>query len=107
MWFSFRFAAGRLADDRDRRLWLAAFVTLKVNLAVAFDLDLAPFGKRVDGADAHPVQPARHLVSSTAEFPARVQDGHHHLKRRLFLFRVHIDRDTPAVVFHHHAFSYG
>ena len=44
------------------------------------------------------MQAARHLVGVVVELTAGVQDGHDDLCRGSALLRVHIDRDTAAVV---------
>ncbi len=87
-----------LADDLDRFLGVAALVALEVDLAIPPDFDLAPLRKGVDGADAHPVQPAGDLVAAAAELAAGVQLGHHHLEGRLFLGGVHVHRDAAPVI---------
>ena len=84
----------------DRLLGMAAHVTLEVDLAIAPDLHLAPFGKRIDRRDAHPVQAAGDLVAAAAKFAAGMQFGHHHFQGRLFLGRVDIHRDAAPVVDH-------
>src|SRR5262249_57779792 len=46
------------------------------------------------------VQPPGDRVGLTAELPASVQGGHHHLDGRALLHRVVVDRDAAAPVIH-------
>src|SRR5690606_22974546 len=73
--------------------------------AVAADLDLDPFGERVDAGDADAVEPAGDLVRGAlfAELAARVEDGHDDLDGGLAVERgvlvLHrADGDAGAVV---------
>ena len=88
----------QLADDLDRLLRVAAFVALEMDLAVALDLDLAPFGKRVDRRYAHAVQAAGDLVPAAAELAAGMQLGHDHFQGGFLLCRVHVHRDAAPVI---------
>ena len=71
---------------------------LRVDLPVAVDLDLEPFGESVDNRDTDAVQAAGDLVTVVVEFAAGMQGGHHDLDCRLLLCRVHVDRDAAAVI---------
>ena len=75
----------------------AALVALLVDLAVAPDLDVERFGKRVHDRDADAVQAARHLVAVVVELAAGVEDRQHDFRRRLAA-RMLIDRNAAAVV---------
>ena len=87
-----------LADLGERRLGLAALVALRVDLAVAPDLDLEHLGERVHDRDADAVQAARDLVGALVELAAGVELGQHDLGGGDALGRVHLDRDAAAVV---------
>ena len=76
---------------------LAALVGLRVDVAVAADLDVEPLGQRVHDRHADAVQAARHLVAVVVELAAGVQDGQHDLGGRLAAL-VHVDRNAAAVV---------
>ena len=82
---------GRLGDVSARKLDV-------MDLAAALDVDLHPFGQRVDARDADAVETARDLVVGAVELAARVEDRQHHLERRTLLRRMHVDRDAAAVV---------
>ena len=69
-----------------------------INLPVAADLDLQPFGQGVDDRRADAVQTAGDLIAPAAEFAAGVQDGIDDLQRGLSGLRLDIDRDAAAVV---------
>ena len=70
-----------MADAADVGLGNAAFVFLVVDLAVAADLDFAPFREEVDHRDADAVQAAGGLVGAFFEFAAEFEDGHHAFER--------------------------
>ena len=59
----------------------APLVLLLIDVALAADLDLAPFGEEVDHGDAHAVQAAGGLVGPLLELAAELQHGHHALER--------------------------
>ena len=86
------------ADDAHFLGNMAARELHLINLAVAADLDLEPFGQRVDDRRADAVQAAGDLVASAAELAARVQDGIDDLERGLAGLLLDIDRNTAAVV---------
>ncbi len=88
----------RLADLGERLHRHAAIVALTVYLAVFIDLDVQPFGKRVDARHTDAVQTARHLVSAAAELTARVQLGQNDLDRRHLFFGVYLDGYAAPVV---------
>ena len=76
---------------------LAALVGLRVDLAVAVDLEIEALGQRVDHRDADAVQAAGDLVAVVVELAAGVQDGQHDLGGRLAAL-VQIDRNASTVV---------
>ena len=84
-----------LLELGDRR---AALETLAPVVAVGVDVELEPFGERVDDRDADAVQAARHLVARAAELAARVQHREDDLGRRLVVLLHDPDRDATAVV---------
>ena len=63
----------------------------------------APFRKGIGDRNADSVQPSADLIGFVVEFAARVQRGHHHFQRRLFLFLVKIHRNASAVIGHGNA----
>ena len=66
------------------------------------DVELEPFGQRVDDRDADAVQAAGHLVAGAAELAAGVQHGEHDLGGRLVVLRHDAHRDAAPVVDHDH-----
>src|SRR5579885_243537 len=50
-------------------------------MAVAFDINLAPFGERVDDRDANPVQTTTDFIAAAAKLAARMQYGHDDFQR--------------------------
>ena len=76
----------------------AALVLLLVDVALAADLDLAPFGEEVDHGDAHAVQAAGGLVGPFLELAAELQHGHHALERGEAQVGMLFDGDAAAVV---------
>jgi len=95
-------AAG-LADLLHIAGGLPPLVALLVLLSADPDLGLQPLGQGVHHRDAHPVQPARHLVGGAAELAPRMQGRHHDFQARAPGFLVDIDRDPAPVVGHRHA----
>src|SRR5690606_21419943 len=71
---------------------------LAIKLAAARDLDFETVGQRVDYGDADAVQAAGSLVDFRIELAARMQRRHDHFERRLVIFGVDVDGDTPAIV---------
>ena len=69
------------ADAADVAGRHAALVFLLIDVAVAADFDLAPFGEEVDDRDADAVQAAGGLVGPFAELAAELEDGHHAFER--------------------------
>ena len=59
----------------------AAFVFLLVDVAVAADFDLAPFGEEIDHGDADAVQAAGGLVGPLLELAAELEHRHHAFER--------------------------
>ena len=80
----------------------AALVFLLVDVALAADFDLAPFGEEVDHGHAHAVQAAGGLVGPLVEFAAELQHGHHALQRGEAQVGVDLDGDAAAVVLDGH-----
>ena len=74
----------------------------------AGDLDLAPFGKKVDYGDTHAVEAAGCLVGALLELAAELEHRHHALERgdvAVHLFgelRMPVGRDAAAVVLDGH-----
>ena len=93
------------ADAADVGLGDAALVLLVVDVAVAADFDLAPFGEEVDDRDADAVQAAGGLVGAFVELAAELEHGHHAFERGDVAagffgeLRVPLDGDAAAVVF--------
>ena len=85
------------AGDREVVQRLAALVALLVDLLVAPDLEVEPFGQRVHDRDADAVQTAGNLVAVVVELAAGVQHRQHDFGGRLAAL-VHVDRDAAAVV---------
>ena len=98
-------ALGGVADAADVGLGDAALVFLVVDVAVAADFDLAPFGEEVDDGDADAVQAAGGLVGALFELAAELEDGHHAFERGDVAadffgeLGVPLDGDAAAVVF--------
>ena len=88
-----------LLEGRDRHAALEALVPVE---AVDIDVELEPFGQRVDDRDADAVQAAGHLVAGAAELAAGVQHGEHDLGRRLVVLRHDAHGDAAPVVDHDH-----
>ena len=74
-----------------------------IDLAVARDFHLEPFGKRIRAFRAHTMQTAGIFVSALTEFSARVQVREHQLDCWHLPFRMNIDRNTAAIVAHRNA----
>ena len=77
----------------------AALVALKINLAVLVNFDFELVAERIDDRRADAMQSARHFVRVLLELAAGVKHGVHDFERRALLRRMHIDRDSTAVVF--------
>ena len=75
-----------------------ARVLLNITLAVAADFGFQIVGQRIDATHPYAVQSARYLVRAFIELTSCVQNGHHYLQSRFFLFLVYIDRDTATIV---------
>src|SRR5437660_10279712 len=68
-------------------------------MAVALDINLAPFGERVHDRDANPVQAATDLIAAAAKFAARVQYRHDDFKRgETRALVVFFYRNAPPVI---------
>ena len=88
-----------LTDHLDR---LSDFTAAKLHLvhfAFAADFGDEAIGECVDALRTDAVEAAGNLVGTLIELTTSVQVGQHELERRDFLFRVHGDRDTAAVIF--------
>ena len=70
-----------VADAADVGLRHAALVFLVIDVAVAADFDLAPFGEEIHHGDADAVQAAGGLVGALAELAAELEHGHHAFER--------------------------
>ena len=93
-----RAALLRFPDLLQRRLRIAAPVTLLVDLTVALDFDFQSFRQRVDHGYADAVQPAGNFVGIFVEFAAGVKFGQYHFGRGDLFSGVDIDRNTAPVV---------
>ncbi len=99
-----RAALGGVADAADVGLGDAALVFLVVDVAVAADFHLAPFGEEVHDGDADAVQAAGGLVGALLELAAELEHGHHafergHIAADLFgELGVALDGNAAAVV---------
>ncbi len=87
-------------DHLQRITYLSPFVPLSVELSLAADRNLQPFGKRIDDRSSHSMESAGYLISSAAEFSARVQDCEYHLHCRLSRFMIDPGWDPSPVIFH-------
>ena len=56
--------------------------------------------KRIDAANANPVQTAGYFVRIFIEFAARMQNGHDHFQCAFLLLRVDPGRNAPSVIHH-------
>ncbi len=98
-------ALGGVAHAADIGLGDAALVLLVINLAIATDFDLAPFGEEVHDRDADAVQAAGGLVGAFFELAAEFEDGHHAFERGDLAadffgeLGVAFDGDAAAIVF--------
>src|SRR4249920_2606866 len=93
-----RAALLRFPDLLQRRLRIAAPVTLLVDLTVALDFDFQSFRQRVDHGYADAVQPAGNFVGILVEFAAGVKFGQYHFGRGDLFSGVDIDRNAAPVV---------
>ena len=79
-----------------------------MNVSVAKDLNLAPFGKEVYNRNAHSVQTTGSLIRTFFEFSAKLEDRHHAFQRGNFsigFFRqlfVPIDWNSSTIIFNGH-----
>ena len=89
---------GGLADDLELVDDLAALIALEVDVFAVADLDLQPFGQRVDDRRTYAVQTAGHLVAAAAELAAGVQNGKDDRDRRQTGLAVDADGNASAVV---------
>ena len=94
------FCAGlaRLAGDLELRSGNALFVGLLPDFAIAMNFEIEPVGERVDDGNADAVKAAGNFVGIAVEFPASMEDGHHHFGGGLFLGGVHVDGNAAAIV---------
>ena len=86
------------ADAADFAGRHAALVFLLIDVPLAADFDLAPFGEEVDHGDADAVQAAGGLIGPLLELAAELQHGHHALERREAEVGMLFDGDAAAVV---------
>ena len=94
-----RAAPLRRAGDLEPGRRNPALVRLRVDLAVAPDLEIERLGQRVDHRNADAVEAAGHLVAVVVELAAGVQNGQHDFRRRLAA-GVAIHGNAAAVVDH-------
>ncbi len=87
----------------ERRIGLAALVSLFEHLAVLPDFQFEPFGQRIDDRDADAVETARNGVGALFELAAGVQHGERHFRGGLLLRGVHAGRNAAPVVDDGHA----
>ena len=97
-----RAGAVGIADARQLRNSLAALVALTVLVPVALHDDFKPVGESVDDGSAHAMKTAGDLVSSTAEFAARVKDRENDFHGADALFLIDLDRNPSTVVANRH-----
>src|SRR5271170_5510482 len=76
-----------------------ALVALKINLAVLVNFDFELVAERIDHRRADAMQSARNFVRALFELAAGVQHRMHDFERRSLFRRMHIDRNSAAVVF--------
>src|SRR5205823_4866568 len=82
---------------------LAALVFLHINLAIAIDAGLGPFGQGGDGFGADPVQAGGSLVGALVELGAGAEGGEHDLERGPADLGMNVHGDAAAVVRHRQA----
>ena len=75
-----------------------ALVALKINFAVLVNFDFELVAERVDDRRAHAMQSARNFVRALLELAAGVKHRVHDFERRALFSRMHIDRNSAAVV---------
>ena len=73
-----------------------------MHLAIAPNLQLEPFGQRIDDGHADAVQTAGDLVAVLVELSAGVQHGHRELHARHLLRWVNVDGDAASIVVDRH-----
>src|SRR5262249_44075129 len=101
-------ALGRGTDATDFALGDAPFVLLVIDMPIAADFDLAPFGEEIHYRHTDPVQTAGGLIGPFGEFAAEFEDGHHAFERGNFAVHllgkllVFLNRNAAAVVFDRH-----
>ena len=81
------------ADAADVAGRHAALVFLLIDVPVAADFDLAPFGEEVHDRDADAVQTAGGLIGALVELAAELEHGHHALQRGDAQVGMHLDRE--------------
>ncbi len=86
------------ADFSQSTFCFTAFITLVVLFTIQFYGNFKPFGKCIYYRCTYTVQTAGYLVSSTAEFTARMQDGKYNFYGRDSLFLINLNRNTTAVI---------
>ena len=89
-----------IADDFQRFFILAAVEMLEMLMRAVLDVDLQPFGQRIDDRSADAVQTAGDLVAAAAELTAGMEHGIHDRCRRDTLGRVDAGRDAASVIGH-------
>ena len=89
-----------IAAHFQTRHGLAALKPLEIHLALRIDLDLEPFGKRVDDRRTHAVQAAGYLIPAAAELAAGMEHGKYYCDGRKPGRLLDPYRDTAAVIRH-------
>src|SRR5207247_1080057 len=79
---------------------IAAFIFLDVDLAVAIDAGLGPFGKGGDGLGADAVQAGRRLVGTLVELGAGAEGSEHDFERGPAHLGVNVHGNAATVVGH-------
>ena len=77
-------------------------ISLLPGRTIAPDFQLQLFAKRIHAGHTHAVQSARNFVARRIKFPAGMQLGHHHFRRRYFLaINLHVVHGNAAPVVDH------
>src|SRR5699024_6750071 len=89
----------RLADDLDFALGNSAFKTEIIYLAISMNIDIEMFRQSIDNRCTDTVYATGNFITTTAEFPAGVQNRHNYFQCRTACFLLLIDRNAAAIVF--------
>ena len=88
----------RFTDFFQRRLRIAAPITLLIDFAVALDLDFQGFCQSVNDGDSHSVKTARNFVRSFIELAPRVELCKHNLGGGDSFRLMNVHGNTAAIV---------